>query len=75
MPRYFFRLRDGEVIRDEEGEELVDHAAACEVAIEVFAETVPSKRGVLMEGGDYEVMVTDADNIQIYSITAQGRRF
>jgi hypothetical protein len=75
MPRYFFRLRDGETVRDEDGEELADHEAACEAAIEVFAETIPSKRGVLMDGGDYEVMVTDAGNGRVYSITAQGRRF
>lgn len=75
MPRYFFRLRNGETMMDEDGEELADHAAACDVAIEVFAETIPSRRAVLAQGGDYEVMVTDAEDGQVYSITAQGRRF
>ncbi len=75
MPRYFFRLRDGEVVRDEEGEELADTDAACAAAVEVFAETIPSKSGVLMDGGDYEVMVTDANAAQVYSITAKGRRY
>ena len=75
MPRYFFRLRNGEVIRDEDGEELADNDAACAAALEVFAETIPSRRDLLMGGGDYEVMVTNADNGQVYSVTAQGRRF
>lgn len=75
MPRYFFRLRDGEVVRDEEGEELADNDAACAAAVEVFAETIPSKSGVLMDGGDYEVMVTDAGAAQVYSITAKGQRY
>ncbi len=75
MPRYFFRLRNGEVIRDEDGEELADNDAACAVALQVFAETIPSRRESLMGGGDYEVMVTNADNGQVYSVTAKGRRF
>ena len=75
MPRYFFRLRDGEIVRDEEGEELADNDAACAAAVEVFAETIPSKSSVLMDGGDYEVMVTDADAGQVYSITAKGHRY
>ena len=75
MPRYFFRLSNGEVVRDEDGEELADNNAACAAALEVFAETIPSKREALVQGGDYEVMVTDAADGQIYSITAQGRRF
>lgn len=75
MPRYFFRLRNGDVMRDEEGEELADNDAACTAALEVFAETIPSKHATLMDGGDYEVMVTDADAAQVYSITAKGRRY
>ncbi len=75
MPRYFFRLSNGDVLRDEDGEDLDDANAACAAALEVFAETIPSKRGALMAGGDYEVMVTDADDGQVYSITARGRRF
>lgn len=75
MPRYFFRLSNGDVVRDEDGEELADNNAACAAALEVFAETIPSKRATLVEGGDYEVMVTDAADGQVYSITAQGRRF
>ncbi|WGM30484.1 hypothetical protein [Brevundimonas sp. NIBR11] len=75
MPRYFFRLSNGDVLRDEDGEELPDNGAACAAALDVFAETIPSKQTDLMDGGEYEVMVTDADDRQIYSITAQGRRF
>ena len=75
MPRYFFRLRDGGTLRDEEGEELADTEAACAAALEIFAETVPSKREELVNGGDYEVMVTDADAVQVYSISAKGHRY
>lgn len=75
MPRYFFRLRNGEIIQDDDGEELADHDAACAAAVAVFAETIPSKSDVLMRGGDYEVMVTDDDAEQVYSITAKGHRY
>lgn len=75
MPRYFFRLRNGDVVRDEDGEELADNDAACAAAVEVFAETIPSKSHVLTGGGDYEVMVTDADATEVYSITARGHRY
>lgn len=75
MPRYFFRLRNGDTMRDEEGEELADNDAACAAALEVFAETIPSKRDTLMNGGDYEVMVTNANEGEVYSITAKGHRY
>lgn len=75
MPRYFFRLSNGETLSDEDGEDLADHDAACAAAIEVFAETIPGKSISLAQGGDYQVTVTDADNAQVYSVTAQGRRF
>lgn len=75
MPRYFFRLENGDVIKDDEGEDLVDNDAACAAAIEVFAETVASKLETLMRGGDYQVMVTDADSEKVYSITAKGHRY
>ncbi|MFC5346210.1 hypothetical protein ACETK8_15495 [Brevundimonas staleyi] len=75
MPRYFFRLKNGETLMDEDGEDLVDHDAACAAAIDVFAETLPDRRALLANGGDYEVLVTDADDGPVYSITAQGRRF
>ncbi len=51
-----------------------DDAAACAVAIEVLAETDPTKRGHLMSGGDYQVLVTDIRDREVYSITAKGRR-
>ncbi|MGV3577883.1 DUF6894 family protein [Brevundimonas sp.] len=75
MPRYFFRLQNGETLTDEDGEELPDRDAACAAAVDVFVETLPDRRGQLASGGDYEVLVTDADNGPIYSITAKGRRF
>ncbi len=75
MPRYFFRLSNGDVMKDHEGEELADHEAACAVALEVFAETIPSKRATLAKGGHYEVMVTDEDAAPVYSVTANGRRY
>lgn len=75
MPRYFFRLQNGETLKDEEGEELADHDAACATAVDILAETLPDRRDMLAGGGQYEVMVTDADDARVYSITAQGRRF
>ncbi|MES2860188.1 MAG: hypothetical protein V4701_01875 [Pseudomonadota bacterium] len=75
MPRFFFRLSNGGTLHDGEGEDLRDDNAARDVAIEVLAETLVSRRQHLNEGEAYEVMVTDADDRQVYSITAQGRRF
>ena len=40
MPRFFFDLRDGELIRDEEGVELVDLDAAMAQAKAALAEMV-----------------------------------
>lgn len=75
MPRFFFRLSNGGTLRDSEGEELADDNAARDTAIEVLAETLASKRQHLNEGEAYEVLVTDASDRRVYSITAQGRRF
>lgn len=74
MPRYFFRLSNGETLVDHDGEELADHDAACGVAVEVFAETLSSRRESLVAGGHYQVLVTDSDDAEVYSITAHGRR-
>lgn len=74
MPRYYFRLRDGSVLPDHEGEELADDAGARLAAVEVFAETVVGKAEHLGDGGDYEVLVLGEDDLPVFSITAQGRR-
>lgn len=74
MPRYYFRLRDGGVLPDHEGEELPDDNQARQAAVEVFAETVVTKAEHLGEGGDYEVLVLGEDELPVFSITAQGQR-
>lgn len=74
MPRYFFRLRNGDDLGDLQGEELMDDAAARDMAIEVMAELMSTKREHLSDGGDYQVLVTDIRDREVYSITAQGRR-
>lgn len=74
MPRYFFRLTNGGVLNDPDGEELSDDAAARLTAIQIFAETLEGKSGHLEVGGDYEVVVLRDPNRPIYSIVAQGRR-
>lgn len=74
MPRYYFLLRDGGIVRDHEGEELADDTAARAVALQVFAETVSSHAEHLDGGGAYEVLVIRDAETPIYAITAQGRR-
>jgi len=74
MPRYYFLLRDGGIVRDHEGEELEDDSEARAAARQVFAETVSSHGKHLDEGGAYEVLVIRDAETPIYAITAQGRR-
>ncbi len=74
MPRYYFRLRNGGVLPDREGEMLVDDREARQTAIEIFAETVISKAEHLSDGGFYEVVVFREEDGAVFSITAQGRQ-
>ncbi len=74
MPRYYFRLRDGGIVPDHDGEELADDAQARHAAVEVFAETVVGKTEHLCDEGDYEVLVLSEDELPVFSITAQGKR-
>ncbi len=74
MVRYFFRLQDGGTLMDDTGEWLAGDAAATEAAIDVFAETLQSKRDHLGAGGSYTVTVFTENDAEVYSITAQGRR-
>jgi hypothetical protein len=74
MPRYFFRLQDGGVFDDREGEQLADDAAARRAALEIFCETLETKAEHIGEGGAYEVLVRREDDRPFFSVTAQGRR-
>ena len=73
MPRYYFRLQNGETVADNEGELLADDKTARVTAVEVFAETLAGKTDHLCDGGVYEVVVSRDDDGPIFSITAKGR--
>ena len=59
MPRYFFHLHDDLVVRDEEGQELTDEAAAREMAIRSARQMASTQ---VLEGHltlDHRIQVTD----------------
>lgn len=74
MPRYYFRLQNGEALPDREGELLADDKEARETALEIFAQTLAGKSDHLCEGGAYEVLVFRDEDGPVFSITARGRQ-
>ncbi|QNN68536.1 hypothetical protein H9L13_05070 [Sphingomonas lutea] len=68
MPRYFLSLRDGEFLRDDEGQEFASLDAARDTAVrgarEIMAEDV--KRGVLSLGDSVEI--TDENGQRVATV-------
>ena len=61
MPRYYFNVRDGRIIHDNEGVELSDLAAARQMAIESSGEILKDGAGPAMWSGQpWHMWVTDA---------------
>jgi hypothetical protein len=61
MPRYFFNIVDGQAFADPEGMEMVDFAAARDVAIETAGAMLTDAGRASWNGTDWQMNVTDAD--------------
>jgi len=59
MPLYFFNVRDGKNIKDEDGSVLAGDAQAREQAITTAAEIIRSDAATLPGNEIWEMMVTD----------------
>lgn len=73
MPRYFFHTEDGQLIRDEHGEELADMPAVRAEAVTVLGEILRYRGETFWETGDFSVIVTDDQGRPVASVTATGR--
>ena len=63
MPQYYYNIRDGRTILDNEGVELPDLAAAREMAILNSGEILKNGAGPAMWAGEpWRMWVTDAPN-------------
>ncbi len=73
VPRYHFRLLNGEDVRDPEGELLVDDDAARRATIAIMSETLSGRADHILEGGRYVIETTDDGGRLIYRLAVEGR--
>ncbi|USQ95753.1 DUF6894 family protein [Caulobacter sp. RL271] len=67
MPRYLFHTQDGHVFHDNEGRELANPAEARRAALNFLSENLRDN-GAFWETGSYQVTVTDADNLVLFTL-------
>ena len=68
MSRYFFSSVDGERVDDDRGTELPDHGAARVHAIQYAGDVMSSEPGVLWDGQEFKVEVSDDKGIKLFKI-------
>lgn len=59
VPRYFFRLTNGDDLKDHEGDVLADDTQARRTAMDILIETLPSRTDHILADGRYVVETTD----------------
>ena len=59
MPRYFFTTEDGEVVRDVNGEELMNEATAKREAVRLMGSILRDHPEDFLEGGRWRMIVSD----------------
>lgn len=59
MPRYFFRLTNGDDLKDHEGDVLEDDRQARRTALDILVETLPSRTDHILTHGRYAIETTD----------------
>jgi len=72
VPRYFFHTSDGGKYEDDDGVELADDAAARTHAAAYAGQVLRSEPGVLWNGGDFRVAVTNALGTPVFTIVCSG---
>lgn len=70
--RYYFHTTDGEDVRDREGEEFADDAAARQEAVLLFAELLRDRPKIFWIEGRFRVTVVDAEGRHVGDVTATG---
>ena len=73
MARYFFHSEDGEFVRDEEGTELRDIAAARVEAVKVAAEILHERPDELWEHQAWRLIVTDDRDLTLFTIEVSAQ--
>ena len=66
MPRYHFNARDGQVLPDTEGTELVDNEAARAAGLTYLSELLLEDPSLLWSTGAFQVSVTDAAGLTLF---------
>ena len=72
MPRYFFHTQNGDCIRDDQGEELKNVAAAREEAVAVLGEILRYRGSSFWTTRAFSVIVTDDEGQTVVSVTASA---
>lgn len=72
VPRYYFHTQNGDTVRDDQGEELLDASAAREEAVAVLGEILRYRGASFWETRAFSVIVTDDDGETVVSITASA---
>jgi hypothetical protein len=74
MPRYYFNVHDGKVMRDKLGSEFPDLDAARNEAITASAEMLRSLRDPMFwNGADWTMSVTDETGEELFSLPFSGQ--
>ena len=71
MPRFYFHLPESGGDLDTEGAEFADRAAARAAAIEFAGEVIADPPGVLWDGQNFRLRVTDERGDLLVTVTAQ----
>jgi hypothetical protein len=72
LPRYFFHTQNGDCIRDDQGEELKNVAAAREEAVAVLGEILRYRGASFWTTRAFSVIVTDTEGRTVVSVTASA---
>ena len=66
MPRFYFHTEDGQLLRDEEGTDLVDVHAARNEAVAILAELLKEDPEEFWKDRSFKLTVTDDDGLTLY---------
>ena len=68
MPRYFFTTEDGQVIRDEDGEELHDEASARREAVRFMGAILKDHPGDFLDQERWRMIVSDEARGDLFTV-------
>ena len=70
MPRYFFHLENGELVSDDDGEQLMDDAAARRAGVRALAELLLARQEKLHDDASLVVQI-DRDGVgRVFTLKA-----